>query len=53
VFDCGRFLRADNCTADRDRLDFARVLIATPILDIIKRIEKVLVDGALVEITIV
>ncbi|GAU17134.1 hypothetical protein TSUD_106330 [Trifolium subterraneum] len=53
VFECGRFLRADNCSADRDRLDFARVLLATPILDIIKRVEKILVDGALVEITIV
>ncbi|GAU42656.1 hypothetical protein TSUD_398610 [Trifolium subterraneum] len=53
VFDCGRFLRADSCSADRDRLDFARVLIATPDLDIIKRVENVLVDGTLVEIKIV
>ncbi|GAU34020.1 hypothetical protein TSUD_393660 [Trifolium subterraneum] len=52
VFDCGRFLRADNCSADRDRLDFSRVLIATPNLDIIKRVERVRVDGALVEIKI-
>ncbi|GAU48515.1 hypothetical protein TSUD_244350 [Trifolium subterraneum] len=53
VYDCGRFLRTDNCSADRDRLDFARVLLATPQLDIINRVEKVLVDGMLVEIKIV
>ncbi|MCH90475.1 sulfate transporter, partial [Trifolium medium] len=53
VFDCGRFLRADSCSADKDRLDFARVLIATSSLDIIKRVKTVLVDGTLVEIKIV
>ncbi|MCI62557.1 sulfate transporter, partial [Trifolium medium] len=44
VFDRGRFLRADSCSADRDKLDFARVLIATTDLDIIKRVKTVLVD---------
>ncbi|GAU35629.1 hypothetical protein TSUD_30470, partial [Trifolium subterraneum] len=53
VFDCGRFLRADSCSAENDRLDFARVLIATPDLDIIKRVEMILVDGSPVEIKIV
>ncbi|GAU35790.1 hypothetical protein TSUD_56670 [Trifolium subterraneum] len=40
VFYCGRFLRADSVSADRDRLDFARVLIATPDLEIINREES-------------
>ncbi|GAU25958.1 hypothetical protein TSUD_373590 [Trifolium subterraneum] len=53
VFDCGRFLRADSCSVDRDRLDFARVLIATPDLEIIKRVETVLVEGTLTKIKIV
>ncbi|GAU37762.1 hypothetical protein TSUD_102790 [Trifolium subterraneum] len=53
VFDCGRFLRADSCSADWDKLDFARVLIATPDLEIIKRVESVLVDGTLTKIKIV
>ncbi|MCI04034.1 sulfate transporter, partial [Trifolium medium] len=53
VFDCGRFLRADSCSVDKDRLDFARVLIATPDLDIVKKVERVLVDGVLVEVKIV
>jgi len=29
VFDCGRYLRADNCSLNRERFDYARVLIAT------------------------
>ncbi|KAK2354954.1 heterogeneous nuclear ribonucleoprotein A0 [Trifolium repens] len=53
VFDCGRFVRADSCSAERDRLDFARVLIATSDLTIITRVERVLVDGVQVEIKIV
>ncbi|MCI59963.1 DUF4283 domain protein, partial [Trifolium medium] len=47
------FLRVDSCSADKDRLDFARVLIATPALEIIKRVESIMVDGTLVEVTIV
>ncbi|MCI66865.1 sulfate transporter, partial [Trifolium medium] len=47
------FLRADSCSVDKYRLDFARVLIATPDLDIVNRVERILVDGVLVEIKIV
>jgi hypothetical protein len=53
VFDCGRFIRADSCSAERDRLDFARVLIATSDLSIVNRVERVLVDGIQVDIKIV
>ncbi|KAK2444862.1 heterogeneous nuclear ribonucleoprotein A0 [Trifolium repens] len=53
VFDCGRFLRADSCSAGKDRLDFARVLIATSELDIVTTTERVLVDGVMEEIRIV
>ncbi|PNX78571.1 hypothetical protein L195_g034549 [Trifolium pratense] len=53
VFDCGRFLRIDCCSAEKNRLDFARVLIATPEIDVINRVETVLVDGSQVEIKIV
>jgi hypothetical protein len=49
VFDCGRFLRADSYTAKRDRLDFARVLIATESLDVVKREEKLVMDDSVVE----
>jgi hypothetical protein len=53
VFECGRFIRADSCSAEKDRLDFARVLIATTDLAIVSRVEQVLVDGVQVEIKIV
>ncbi|MCI10631.1 sulfate transporter, partial [Trifolium medium] len=52
VFDCGRFLRADSCTIEKDRLDYARVLIATPALEVVNRAERLLVDGVMVEIQI-
>jgi PIN domain nuclease of toxin-antitoxin system len=53
VMDCGRFLRTDNYTADKERLDFARVLIATHDLAVIKKVEQLLVDGSLVNIQII
>ncbi|PNY00444.1 putative sulfate transporter [Trifolium pratense] len=53
VFECGRYLRMDVCSVDKDRLDFVQVLIATTDLDIINRVESVLVDGNRVEVKIV
>ncbi|WJX25076.1 hypothetical protein P8452_14151 [Trifolium repens] len=47
------FVRADSCSAEKDRLDFARVLIATSDLSIVNRVERVLVDGTQVDIKIV
>ncbi|MCH85674.1 sulfate transporter, partial [Trifolium medium] len=47
------FLHADSCTIDKDRLDYARVLIATPTMKIVKRVETLLVDGSMVEIQII
>ncbi|GAU49838.1 hypothetical protein TSUD_408070 [Trifolium subterraneum] len=52
VLECGRFLRADICSADKEKHDFAQVLIATSDLEIVKRVENVLVDETLVEIKI-
>jgi hypothetical protein len=51
--DCGRFLRSDNYTVARDRLDYARVLISTTALAVVKKVEQLLVDGTLVEIQII
>jgi hypothetical protein len=51
--DCGRFLRSDSYTAAKDRLDFARVLIATQDLAVIKRVEQILVDDSLVEVQVI
>jgi hypothetical protein len=53
VFDCGRFLRADNFTVEKDRLDFAHVLIATSSLDVVKRVERLLVDGVIVDVQVI
>jgi hypothetical protein len=53
VMDSGRFLRSDNYTAEKERLDFARVLIATSAMAVIKKEEHLLVDGCLVDIQII
>jgi hypothetical protein len=38
---------------EKVRLDYARILIATPALEVVNRVEKLLVEGELVEIKIV
>ena len=53
VFDFGRVMRVDLSTVDRDRLDYARILIATSSLDIIHSAIDVLIDEDLVNIKIV
>lgn len=35
VLDCGRFLSSDPCSMEKERFDFARVLIATSSLEIV------------------
>ena len=52
VFYCGRYLRADNCSLNRERFDYARVLIATSSLELVKLPEHIIVDGEMVEIKI-
>jgi len=53
VYDCGRLLKVDDITLDRDRFDYARVLVSTSSLDIIKSLANVLVDGVLFEFKII
>lgn len=52
VLDCGRYLRADSGSVDRDRFDYARVLVATSSLEIIQKKESILIDGVMVEVKI-
>ena len=52
VYDCGRLMRIDDVTLDRDRFDYARVLVSTSSLDIIKHEASVVVDGVLFEFKI-
>lgn len=53
VLDCGRFLWTDCCSMDRDRFDYARILIATSSLEVVDCVEKISVDGEVVEIRII
>lgn len=53
TFKCGRFLRSDTCSVEKERFDFARVLIATTSIEAINCSEKLLIDGDLVTIKIV
>ncbi|GAU50005.1 hypothetical protein TSUD_287110 [Trifolium subterraneum] len=53
VLDSGRYLRTDSCTMEKVRLDYARILIATSALDIVKGVEKLLIDGELLEVKII
>ncbi|GAU27978.1 hypothetical protein TSUD_373730 [Trifolium subterraneum] len=49
----GRFLDIDDCTVNKERLDYARMLIATSSLKEVNVIEKVLIDDRVVPIRII
>jgi len=53
VFDCGRLMRVNDFTLDKERLDYARVLVATSVLDVINVTAKVVVDGVLFHFKII
>ncbi|MCH79613.1 cysteine-rich receptor-like protein kinase, partial [Trifolium medium] len=53
VMDCGRFLRTDASALDRERFDYARVLVATSSLVILNEVACVLVDGVKVEVEVI
>lgn len=43
---CGRYIRSDECTVDRARLDYARVLISTSHLEVVNSSSaEVVIDG--------
>lgn len=42
---CGRYICSDECTVEKARLDFARVLISTHLLEIINSSIEVFIDG--------
>ena len=43
----GRFVRTDECTTDKARLDFAHILISTSQLEILNTSSDILIDGSL------
>ena len=48
LLDVGRFMRADSCTVEKERFDYARILVATSSVEIINCSEKLLIDGVMV-----
>jgi len=52
ILDCGRFLRFDSCSAEKERFDYAQVFIATSTLEIINCSESILIDGEMVTVKI-
>jgi len=50
ILDCGRYLRIDSCSLEKERFDYARVLVATFSLGIVSLVDKLLIDGVLVEV---
>lgn len=53
VLDCGRLLQADEFTFEKQRLDYARVLVATSSLEVINLMSKIVVDEAIIELKII
>jgi hypothetical protein len=53
ILDVGRFLRSDSCTVEKERFDYARILVATTSFEIINCFEKLSIDGVIVTVKIV
>ena len=53
IFECGRFLHMDDDSMEKERFDYARVLVATSSFEIINYSEETLIDGELVRVKIV
>jgi len=45
VMGAGRFIRSDECTVDKARLDFARILISTHLIEIVNSTADIVIDG--------
>jgi len=43
--DCGRLIRANECTLDKGRLDYACILISTKSLEVLNSTFVLLIDG--------
>lgn len=53
ILNCGRLLRLDELTLEKQRLDYARVLIATSSLEMINTTSSIVVDGVVLELNII
>jgi len=48
VMDCGRLLKIDDITLERDRFDYARILLSTTSLEVINTEAQIMVDGGVI-----
>jgi len=53
VLDCGRLLRVDNFTLEKERYDCGRVLVATSYLEVINATTKIVVDDVVLDFKII
>jgi len=53
VMNSGRFIRVDDCTLEKARLDFARILISTPNIEIVNTTAELSIDGCVYVIKLV
>ena len=53
VLDCGRLLRVDDITVDRDRFHYARILLSNSSLEIINTGARIMVDRVLFDFQII
>ena len=53
IMECGRFIRTDSCSTEKERFDYARVLITTSSTEVINCSESLMIDGDLVSLKIV
>ena len=53
ILDCGRYLRTDECSVEKERFNYARVLVATTSYEILNCSEEVLIDGEVVTVKII
>ncbi|MCI66311.1 sulfate transporter, partial [Trifolium medium] len=47
------YLRTDTSTLEKERLDYARVLVATPSLEVLNVVANPLIDGVMVEVKLI
>jgi len=50
---CGRFIRVGDCTSDKGRIDFPRILISTTSVEVLNKSMVMLVDGSKCSIKLV
>ena len=53
VMDCGHLLKIDDITLERDRFDYARILLSITSLEVINTEAQIMVDGVLFDLRVI